>query len=62
MTTKSNSAEKEQLNGPANLPEDEIDAGDPTRICWTQLLREAEAPDDEQQPASDTLDRGDRLT
>ena len=60
LTNKPTTPESEQFTRPANLPKDEEEAADPTRICWTQLLRDE--PDDEQPQASDNLGKEDRLT
>ena len=59
MAHKPTTPKSEQFTGPTDLPKDEEEAADPTRICWTQLLRDE--PDDELPPGSDNPDQDDRL-
>mgnify|MGYP006206357633 CR=1 FL=1 len=40
MAHKPTTPKSEQLTRPTDLPKDEEEAADPTRICWTQLLRD----------------------
>lgn len=55
MANNPTTPQEARCKKPADSTTEETDDADPTRICWTQLLRSD--PDDEQLSPSDNLEK-----